>query len=240
MTVIRTISITCLFSFFTTSSYGQVNVNTWDNFQDGSILNWTNGFNATDPVNIPNGGPLGAGDRYLLASSGTFGGGLRSIIYNRNQWVANYISAGVVKVEMDLQNFGSSALSMRYALRSGTGNQTTPGYVSTTPFILPADGQWHHAVFLLDAAHLSGINSPAALNTFLTSVAEARILHAVNPSLLGDASDTQFGIDNIATHAVPEPTTLALIGLATLGITGCVWRVRQQRRMVLEQVCDGE
>jgi len=131
---------------------------------------------------------------------------------------------------MDLLNPDSDqthrTLSIRIAIREGTGNASTPGYASTNAFSLPPDNQWHHAVFLLDVADLTGVNSPAALITDLASVAELRILDAVNVSLVGDQFSTSapavaFGIDNIT--AVPEPSSVLLLALGTalaLTLTG--------------------
>lgn len=219
-------------------SYAQVLLGQKDTFQDSTLQNWTNGLLAGDPVNKPTGGPAGAGDRYLEVSSGSLGGGPRSIVYNRVQWTGNYLAAGVTSVEMDLANFGASSLSMRFALRSGTGNSATPGYVSTVAFSLPADGVWRHAVFNLDASNLTALNSPLPLATFLTSVAEARVLDSASPSLLGDAADTRVGMDNIlaAAIAVPEPTTWLLIILCFTAALTWLIHLRRQRQLVLETV----
>jgi hypothetical protein len=68
---------------------------------------------------------------------------------------------------------------------------------------------------------LTGINSPAALSTFLQSVAEFRILHSANPSLDGDSIIANLGVDNIT--PIPEPSALLLAGLASIGF----WRQRR-------------
>lgn len=221
------------------SAQAQVILGQKDTFQDGTLQNWTNGFTATDPFNIASGGPNGAGDRFLQVSSGSFGGGLRSIVFNDVQWIGNYLGAGVTRVEMDLKNFTASVLSMRYALRDSPGPSFTPGYVSTVAFNLPADGQWHHATFLLDAANLTPINSPAPLSSFLSAVGDARLLHSAIPSLLGDAGNTQWGVDNITASAaaVPEPTTWLLIITGSVAVIIWLARLRYQRQLILETVC---
>ena len=86
--------------------------------------------------------------------------------------------------------------------------EATPGYASTTPLILPADGLWHHAIFELNAASLTGFNSPQALSADLANVKDFRILDSAAPSGVGDIIAAQFGVDNIT--AVPEPSTLML------------------------------
>jgi hypothetical protein len=203
-----------------------------DDFQDGTTQNWTNGPSFPDPVNVPTGGPTGAGDRYLRVTSGGLGLPPRIVAFNVTQWTGNYISAGVTKIEVDLLNLTQSSLSMRWGMRVSSGPNFTPGYVSTA-FTLPADNAWHHAVFLLDEANLIPINGPPSLSTFLTSVGEARILHSVAPSLLGDLGNFQFGMDNVlaAGAAVPEPTTWVL-----LGFTACCLQSLRRRRAPQMQV----
>jgi hypothetical protein len=136
------------------------------------------------------------------------------------QWTGNYVAAGVTEVEMDVANFGTSSVSMRFALKSGT-LRTSPGYVLTTPLVEPPDHVWRHLIIPLDAAHLTPINSPAPLATFLTNVAEARVLNSAAPSLMGDAGTFVFGVDNIHAFAIPEPTTWFLLVVFLLG--GASW-----------------
>ncbi len=187
---------------------GQIVNGQIDTFQDGTLASWANA-NAPDPVNVTTGGPTGSGDRYLQVSSGTFGGGSRLISFNANQWDGNFISAGVSAIAMDLENFGTQALSMRIALRQSGGNSATPSYASTTAFVLPADGAWHHAVFAINAANLTALNSATALATFLTSVGDFRVLSSASPAEVGDKLNGRFGMDNLT--AAPEPATLALL-----------------------------
>jgi hypothetical protein len=200
-----------------------------DNFQDGTTQNWRNGMSQPGISNIPTGGPAGAGDRYLQVSSGG-ANQPRSIVFNTNQWTGNYVAAGVTEVEMDVANFGTSSVSMRFALRSGP-LRTSPGYVLTTPLVLPPDHVWRHLIVQLDAAHLTPISSPAPLSTFLLNVAEARVLNSAAPSLMGDAGTFVFGVDNIHAFAIPEPTTWMLLVVGLLGGTSCVTWFYSNRKL---------
>lgn len=200
---------------FPVASFG-IFVGQIDDFEDGTVQGW----GGEPPSNVTTGGPGGSGDNYLQVSSGAFGIVPRLVTHNRTQWVGDYAAQGVVQIEMDLRNFGSSALPIRVAIREGTGGSATPGYVSTTPFNLPADAQWHHAVFSLEASALTPINSPNPLAQDLTAVAELRILSSASPALLGDAIDAQIGIDNI-TAAIPEP---ALAGALMVIVIACAPR----------------
>jgi hypothetical protein len=205
-----------------------------DNFQDGTTQHWANGDGgSTGPFNIANGGPDGGGDKYLEILSGALGGSQKLIAFNRSQWTGNYLAnGGVNEIDADLANFGPQPLFIRIAIRQTLG-RTAPGYASTTPFMLPADGNWHQAAFFIDAADLTPINSgdfpsvpPAPLGTFLQSVAEFRILSSVSPSLMGDPIDGNLGVDNIQAvpgePVVPEPSTFALVsaGLFALAAFG--------------------
>jgi hypothetical protein len=208
------------------SAPAQVIVGRVDDFQDGTTLDWTNG-GFHPPINVPNGGPNGAGDHFLqiMAQGGT-GPGSKRIAFNRTRWTGDFLNAGspgaaVTAVSLDLMAPTTDPpLKIRIAMKSAT-NQGAPGYVSTTPFDLPNDGRWHHAVFAINASSLTGINSPAALSTFLQSVAEFRILHSANPSLDGDSIIANLGVDNIT--PIPEPSALLLAGLASIGF----WRQRR-------------
>ena len=168
---------------------------------------------------MSSGGPSGAGDQYMQISSGAAPLPPRLVALNDSQWLGDFTAAGVTSVAMDLLNPGSAPLSMRIAIREAAGGSATPGYASATPFILPADGLWHHATFNLNAAGLTGFNSPQPLAADLANVKDFRILDSAAPSGLGDIVAGQFGVDNIT--AVPEPSALALIVIGAL----LAWRL---------------
>jgi hypothetical protein len=193
-----------------TSAFGVV-IGQVDTFQDG-LDNWQGGVGGFSVA--PTGGPAGAGDQYLQLSSGASPLPPRLVGFNDSQWLGNFTAAGVTAVAMDLLNTGTTPLTMRVAIREGTSGSTTPGYATSNAdaFILPADGQWHHAVFDLDAASLTGFNSPQPLATDLANVKDFRILESAAPSGVGDMVTAQVGVDNVT--AVPEPSALALIAIA--------------------------
>src|SRR5262249_55660394 len=150
-----------------------------DTFQDGTTMNWGGGPPPDGPVNVPNGGPGGAGDAFMdVMSTGTGGPGSRLTAWNRDQWSGNYLAAGVTVIEVDLKNFGTDPLLMRVALKQTPG-LFAPGFASTDPFVLPPDNAWHHAVFQLDDAHLTRLNSTTlTLDQLLSNVGEFRLLHS--------------------------------------------------------------
>ena len=184
-----------------------------DDFQDGTTQGWAIGL-PPGPVNIDTGGPLGAGDAFLrLSADGSADGG-RLTSFNQAQWRGDYIAAGVDGIEMDLRNFTTQVLRIRIAFKV-SASPGTPGFSTTVAYSLPADGEWHHAVFPISTATMTRIGSTTLdLNTLLQNPVELRILHSTNPSLGGSNIVGQLGIDNI--RAIPTPAGAALLPLAAL------------------------
>jgi autotransporter-associated beta strand protein len=188
-----------------------ITLNEVDSFQ-GSADNWNNG------VVVGSGGPAGDGDSFLELSSGSMGLKPRLITLNQMQWTGDFVAAGVGSLTMELKNFGSSALPMRVTIRDVAGNSSVPGYSSTNPFMLPADGQWHLAEFSLTAADMTAVNpSGGTLDPFsymLMNVAEFRILSSTVPAVVGDVIDAQVGIDEIT--ALPPPPASIWTGASSM------------------------
>ena len=85
----------------------------------------------TVPVtNISTGGPAGAGDHYIqLTADGSNSGG-KLTAFNRDQWLGDYLAAGVTAIEVDLLNQSAVTLSIRLAFKNGPGSSGVPGYLS--------------------------------------------------------------------------------------------------------------
>ena len=189
-------------------SAGAVVVGQIDDFQDGTTSNWTNGeIIGTPPVtNIPNGGPAGAGDRYVQLTSDGSGSGGKLTAFNRDQWLGDYPGAGVTAIEVDLLNQSSVTLSIRMAFKNGPGSNGVPGYL-TQAMVLPVGSGWQHFTISLLPANLIPVGGPASWNTFF--IGEVRFINESGTgNLSGNPVVGQLGIDNI--RAVPEPTTTLL------------------------------
>lgn len=202
---------------FAVSGYAVVPGQT-DDFQDGTTQNWTNGGAPGAPpvVNLTSGGPGGAGDSYIRVTSvGGGGPGSRLTTLNEVQWLGDYVNQGITTIEMDLNNFSQTDLSIRIAFKESDG-AGAPGYVSQA-FNLQAVPVWGHFVFSITAATMIPINNPAPFNTFFSgNFVEMRIINSVNPNLNGDSVVAELGIDNI--HAVPEPTSFVLASVGLFAI----------------------
>ncbi len=214
------ICFSLMIAYSAASAFG-VTIGQTDTFQDG-LDNWQAGVGGFSLA--PTGGPAGAGDQYLQLSSGASPLPPRLAASNDSQWLGNFTAAGVTAVALDLLNTGSTSLPVRMAIREAASGSTTPGYASTTPFMIPPDGLWHHAVFNLNAASLTGFNSPQPLSVDLANVKDFRILESAAPSGIGDIVTAQVSVDNVA--AVPEPSALVLVLIAAV----CGWRLPRQAR----------
>ena len=167
-----------------------------DDFQDGTTMGWTEPpISPNPPINVPEGGPLGAGDAYVLnESTGGFGPGSRLVMFNQAQWVGNYLTSGVTLIEADMANLGATPLDMRIAIEGNLGQR----YSSSTSVVLPADGLWRHVSFGLTTADLTIVGGVTSLGDVLANVQTMRILSAAaGPSWRGDPIAAALGVDNV-------------------------------------------
>ena len=144
-------------------------------------------------------------------------------MFNRSQWLGNYLATGVTAIEMDLRNLGKVDLTIRLGFKDAA-EPGASGYLSQG-FTLAAGGDWQHVIFLIDPATMTAVGSPDAFNTFFADgLQEARIINELGTdSLYGDAVTGQLGVDNI--HAVPEPSATVLAGVGLLAFIAARRRV---------------
>jgi hypothetical protein len=169
-----------------------------DDFEDGTTMGWGVGslLNPNPPENVPDGGPLGAGDAYLrIRGNGqplSPGSKPTAINGGTGQWTGNYTAAGVLQISADLRNAGPTQLDIR--LQIG-GLQS----FVTAPVMLPSGSSWVHATWKIDAASLLplfGANDPAGT---LAQVFEVRIFHNPEPTDTNAAPRlvAELHVDNI-------------------------------------------
>lgn len=184
---------------------GAVTLGQVDDFEDGTVMGWTEGaVSPNPPTNQFSGGPAGAGDNYLRnISSGGGGAGSRLVMFNQARWAGDYPAAGVTGIEFQMANFGATTLHLRIAIQ---GASFTTWYASTTAVALPADGVWYSASFGLTTSDLTNVGGLASLADVLVSVDTLRILSAsAGPNWQGDAIAAILGIDNIQPTSAGGP-----------------------------------
>lgn len=174
-----------------------------DTFQNGTTQNWTIGFSLPDlpvPVNVPTGGPAGDGDAYLLLTavgSASPNVASRLAVFNEDQWLGNYLAAGVNAIAMSVNNFGTTDLYLRLVL----ANFPVDGFpadlmaMSTVPVFLPAGSGWTSVVFPLNSGRLTAIVGDVP--TALTNPGELRIIHSPNLRWPPPRVEASLGVDNI-------------------------------------------
>src|ERR1051326_2412116 len=144
------LALACAF-LFQAPSFGAIIGAQTDTFETG-VQNWTNGGLAAAPITTT-GGPGGLSDHYLQITGDGASAGGRIIAFNRSQWAGDF--SNILTISMDLVDPNTFPLSVRIAMKSST-MQSGPGIVSNA-FSLAADGQWHHAVFTINAGNFTGL-----------------------------------------------------------------------------------
>jgi hypothetical protein len=197
-----------------------------DNFEDGTTQNWVINLlgmgsppPSTLPVNVPTGGPAGAGDNYLrLTSTGSDGAGGRLVgIQYQHQWAGNYLAAGITAIRMDVQNFGQTDLYLRLLFADPLNGPPQNEAVSITPVFLPVGSGWRSVTFPVGTSFLTpDVGSVAAA---LTNATEFRIYNNAGLGLPSRVAGS-LGVDNITATVIPEPATWTLFGAALVLLLG--------------------
>lgn len=197
-------------SLFATVGFSQIHLGLSNSFQDGEMAGW----GGPSAFNNPDGGPNGAGDRFLDVVSDGSGSGGRLATHNTTDWLGNYQAAGVTGVSMMLRNFNSVALEMRIVLFDAVSHAR---WTSSTPVNLAPNSGWTLATFSFAENDLTRVQGTSSYQDVITNVERFMIRHdAGSPSAGGSAITGEMGIDNI--QAVPEPATIAALTIGTLAI----------------------
>lgn len=211
----------CFWATVLAGSIPAVTIGQRDTFQNGTTMGWfVPGPSGNPPSNVASGGPGGVGDSYLrLEATGIPGPGGRLSVLNTAQWAGDYITARVLTISMDVNNFGPDDVYVRLLFEDFAGGGPPVNLALTDAVLLSAGSGWRKAVFSIQPSVLTALIGTAA--GALASVDTLRIFHNPDPDFPGPGAGIPpvaavLGVDNIA--AIPEPSTVALLagGLAAL------------------------
>lgn len=202
----KPILITCL-SFFLMMHYARaIDLNTFNDFEDGTTQGWQIGGagGASGPTNIPHGGPTGANDNYLQNQSTGMGGvDGRFVFFNTTTaWTGNWTAAGITYITFMVNNTGATNLSLRIALDGGGGR-----WCSTVPLTVIAASGWMGVSIPVSAGSFAAAGG-TDINLTLGNVTSMRVLSNTFVSFLGENIAAQAGFDNIAADNVALPIEL--------------------------------
>jgi hypothetical protein len=189
-----------------------------DTFQSGTTEGWFAGglgMGSVPPVPphvVANGGPLGAGDEYLvITSQGGTGAGSKLVALNMSRWAGDYSS--ISGISMDLRNLGTTDLTIRLLLEDPMFGPPADQAVTTFGAVLPTGDAWTKVFFPISASSLTVLSGNIA--PLLTNTTLLRIIDSPTPSDAVTIAGV-LGVDNI--QAVPEPATWFLTGAALFGL----------------------
>jgi hypothetical protein len=179
-----------------------------DTFEDGTTGNWTVGaIHPAPPQNVPDGGPAGAGDNYLfLTALGGNGPGSRLAMINAGQWAGDYLAAGVVRISMNVANFGATDLSLRLVFMDPVAGPPTNVAITAAVPLLAGSG-WQTAEFAVAPGDLIVLQGDAV--ALLGATTELRLFHGEASLYPGPPVVASLGVDNIMalTGEVPAAAT---------------------------------
>lgn len=220
----RHLLLSCSLIFLCVSqSDAQITAGTIDTFSAASADGWTEGNNSPNqPTQNAGLGFDGLAGHLQNISDGGGSGGRWLMLNDDARWTGDYLSAGVSSIALDFDNRSNNgtAANLRIAL-DGPG-----GWFISDDFVVADGSGWQQFGFDLGSLnHLA--NGTGQLSDTLSSVTNFEILSSVSdlPNITGsgfvqgDNLVADFRVDNIsAVAAIPEPGSLALIGIGAFGI----------------------
>lgn len=179
----------------------QVSMSNFDDFEDGTTQNWTNGLMTSDVSQVPDGGPDGAGDGYLqVIGNGGVGAGSVPAALNATQWAGDYLIEGIARITLDMANFGPNDADMRIVVFGTNFSRWT----SNVSQLVPADGVWRQYEFSILEEDLNNVFNFGTYEEALSDVDHLMFRNQSGPPAGGGtALLTTLGFDNIRPKPAP-------------------------------------
>jgi hypothetical protein len=183
-----------------------------DTFEDGTTQSWIVGLlGAPHPA-------IGGG-----------GAGSRLAVVNGVQWAGDFVAAGISGIRMDLNNLGTTDLSLRLLVADPSVGPPANVAFSTAALLLPAGGGWTEAYFPIGPADLTA--ELGSVTAALHNATQFRLYHGAALDFPGEPIVAALGVDNVTAvdniTPTPEPATAVLLGSGLLALS---WRARRSRR----------
>ncbi|MFD2550640.1 T9SS type A sorting domain-containing protein [Bizionia sediminis] len=191
--------------FFCNTVFPQIAAGQVDDFEDGTVLNWTIGVASAGTENISSGGPNGQNDRFLsYTATGLSGPAGRVVIFNANaQWSGNFISENILEIQFQARAI-TNDLHLRLAFQGPMGTRI----VSTNPVLVPEGSGWTTVSIPINESAFIVVQGPASVLDVLEAVSTMRILsNPVIDNWKGELIAATMNIDNITastTLGVPK------------------------------------
>lgn len=192
----------CALFSATLTMNAQIALGLTNDFEDGTTQGWSNGGQSPNPpVNVPDGGPAGAGDNYLEEqSAGGGGAGSRLITFNVSpEWRGNYTAAQADLLRFNVRNSSASeTLHIRVGL-SGGPDETE--MATTTAEVITTGGDWTEVLIDISATNFTVTGGSDSVETVLSDVDEIRIYSNEAISFIGDNIVGTMDLDNIVVES---------------------------------------
>lgn len=196
-----------------------VTIGQFDNFEDGSLQNWTQGIN-NGLLSNGSATPTSSLGLFVETTGNTTGPGHNLVVFNSTQWAGDYLAAGVTGIEFDALAGTLDDHFVRVAI-DGAGGR----FVTTDIFITAPAAPFPSPIsFSLAPQDLTAVGGTDVMAT-LADVTQLRILHNPVAAFEGETVGAdplspvvgQLFVDNIT--AVPEPNSLvAMLPAAFAGL----------------------